>query len=71
MHAISQTYRSYLLRLWRVDEDGGQAWRASLEDPHTGERRGFNNLDGLMEFLKSQTEPGQDRQSELPETKPD
>ena len=52
MRANSQTYRSYLLRLWRVDEDGCQVWRASLEDPRTGERRGFPSMNALVEFLR-------------------
>jgi hypothetical protein len=48
-------YVSYLLRLWR--EKGGQTtwWRASLQDPHTGERIGFAHLDELVAFLQEQT----------------
>ncbi len=50
----SQRYRSYLLRFWhesaekttRLDD-----WRFMLEDPHTGERLGFANLDKLVEHL--------------------
>jgi hypothetical protein len=34
-----RTYRAYLLRLWR--ESKHDPWRATLEDPHTGERLGF------------------------------
>jgi hypothetical protein len=41
-------YRAFLLRLWRAAD--GQ-WRASLEDPHTGERRAFATLDQLLEHL--------------------
>lgn len=44
-------YLSYLLRLWRVKVDGEFAWRASLESPNTGERRGFADLDSLYAFL--------------------
>lgn len=48
-------YRSYLMRLWRA---GGEAasspWRASLEDPHTGERFGFAGLEELFDFLREQ-----------------
>jgi hypothetical protein len=47
-------YRSYLLRLWRVD-DGGGDWRASLESAHTGERRGFATLDALFDHVRSLT----------------
>ena len=48
-------YVSYLLRLWR--EKGGQAtwWRASLQDPHSGERVGFAHLGELVAFLREQT----------------
>lgn len=44
-------YRSFLLRLWRVDTEGKRAWRFSLEDSTTGERRGFANLGELLVFL--------------------
>jgi hypothetical protein len=47
-------YVSYILRLWR--ERGGQMswWRASLQDPRTGERVGFAHLDELVVFLREQ-----------------
>ncbi len=48
-------YLAYMLRLWRVDANGEVVWHASIEDPHTGERRGFANLDRLFEFLEWQT----------------
>ena len=61
-------YYSYLLRLWQVDGAGSPIWRASLEDPHTGERRGFADLESLFAFLKEQMEahipPPQIRQEE-------
>jgi hypothetical protein len=47
-------YLAYMLRLWQTD-DGDPAWRASLESPHTGERRGFTDLKALFEFLKEKT----------------
>lgn len=49
-------YQSYLLRLWRVDEDGHQVWRASLEYPRTGERHGFATPELLLEFLRNLTQ---------------
>jgi hypothetical protein len=49
-------YRSYLLRLWQSDESESAVWLASLEDPHTGERRGFANLTSLFQFLSEQAE---------------
>jgi hypothetical protein len=48
-------YHAYLLRLWCVDANGEVVWRASIEDPHTGERHGFAKLDRLYEFLEEQT----------------
>jgi len=48
-------YRAYLLRLWDVDSDGQRVWRASLQDSHTGERRGFANLAALTAFLAEET----------------
>ena len=48
-------YLSYLLRLWRVDGEEKAVWRASLESPHTGERRGFAKLADLFTFLEEET----------------
>jgi hypothetical protein len=47
-------YLSYLLRLWRVSDEEKAVWRASLESPHTGERRGFANLAELFTFLEKE-----------------
>ena len=46
---------SYLLRVWTVDQNGTQIWRASLESPQTGERLGFPDLHALFAFLHQQT----------------
>jgi hypothetical protein len=48
-------YLAYLLRLWRVNDEEGPVWRASLESPHSGERRGFANLELLFAFLEEKT----------------
>ena len=48
---LSDEYRAYLLRLWRVQTDG-QSWRAMLENVETGERQGFASLEKLIEFLQ-------------------
>jgi hypothetical protein len=48
-------YASYLLRLWREDSDD-HVWRASLEDPLTGERMGFGSLQALFHFLQRESE---------------
>ncbi|MCI0397073.1 MAG: hypothetical protein L0332_00320 [Chloroflexi bacterium] len=53
------TYRAYLLRFW-CDEGRGNdrpaAWRFSLEDAHTGARRGFADFEALVFFLAGQLE---------------
>ncbi len=51
-------YRAYLLRLWNANTSGPSAWRASLEDTHTGERRGFADLEQLYAFLAEQIGDG-------------
>jgi len=45
-------YLSYLLRLWPVGTGEGAAWRASLEEIATGERRAFAGLDDLLGTLR-------------------
>jgi hypothetical protein len=54
-----QTYLAFLLRLWRVDGGGEATWRASLEDAHSGERRGFSDLSALQVFLQALLETQQ------------
>jgi hypothetical protein len=49
-------YRSYLLRLWRAEQDGQPLWRASVESAQTGERRTFADLAALWAFLAEQTD---------------
>ena len=61
-------YLAYLLRLWRVNDDGKPVWRASLESPHTGERHGFANLEALFDFLEEKT--GGFERAASPELKP-
>jgi hypothetical protein len=55
MDSKESTYHSFLLRLWLADDDGKPAWRASLERPLTGERKGFANLDELSLYLEQLT----------------
>ncbi|MDY7077292.1 MAG: hypothetical protein SXV54_10245 [Chloroflexota bacterium] len=47
-------YLSYLLRLWQIRSAGELVWRASLESPHTGERKGFAGLADLFTFLEQE-----------------
>jgi hypothetical protein len=48
-------YHTFLLSLW---EEAGSApgWRCSLENPHTGERKGFKSLDELTAYLREWTQ---------------
>lgn len=48
-------YRSYLLRLWQIYEEGRHIWRASLESAQTGEVRHFATLAELIAYMAQQT----------------
>lgn len=50
--ARQETYMAYMLRMWQVGRRDGKAiWRASLENPHTGERLPFGDAKDLFAFL--------------------
>jgi hypothetical protein len=57
-------YRSFLLRMWCVKQNGELSWRASLENPRTGQKHFFSSLEALNEFLYKL---GQDLVSEMEE----
>ena len=46
-------YLAYLLRLWRVNA-AANTWRASLEDPHTGQQHAFADPEAAFDFLRAQ-----------------
>ena len=48
-------YRAFMIRLWYVDDVEEAVWRVSLEDVHTGERRGFADLPAFFAFLEENT----------------
>jgi hypothetical protein len=51
-----ETYMAYMLRLWQAgSRDGKSIWRASLENPHTGERQAFGDVEALVAFLAEKT----------------
>lgn len=60
-------YIAYLLRLWQENHTGVSIWRASQEDPHTGQRQGFADLERLFSFLRVQTVPGEQGDSSTTE----
>ncbi len=66
-----QSYQSYLLRLWCVPGERGATWRASLENPQTGERHGFASLDAMVAFLRRQIDPAPGPRGEEREGKDD
>jgi len=45
-------YLAFLLRIWQIKDAEQLIWRASLEDPHTGERQGFATYEALIDFLR-------------------
>jgi hypothetical protein len=49
MPAEEETYLAFLLRLRRESRAG--PWRATLANPHTGERHNFARLEQLYQFL--------------------
>lgn len=46
----------YILRLWRAEELRSPDWRASLENPETGQRIGFASLEQLFGYLMDRCE---------------
>jgi hypothetical protein len=54
MSNLRRGYVAYLLRLWQVSEAENAPWRASLESPHSGQRRGFASLAELFTFLENE-----------------
>lgn len=47
-----EAYVAYMLRFWQAgSRDGTPVWRASLENPHTGERLAFGDVNALFDFL--------------------
>jgi hypothetical protein len=66
MTTTPRRYQSYLIRLWRSDNDEAPNWHASTEDTMTGERKNFAGIKQLFSFLEQQTrehETGETRQS--------
>jgi hypothetical protein len=55
MTSTSRRYRSYLVRLWRSENDDPPIWHASTEETMTGERRNFAGIKQLFCFLEQQT----------------
>lgn len=54
MSRTTPGYLAYMLRLWPARGERGFQWRASLENPHTGERVAFANREMMLAFLEEQ-----------------
>ncbi|MDP3685163.1 MAG: hypothetical protein Q8S01_14645 [Ignavibacteria bacterium] len=52
-------YHSFLLRIWRTQEQGGNNWFFSLENPITSELIGFQSLLSLTSYLTQVIEKAQ------------
>jgi len=52
---LSANYHSFLIRLWKIKQEDVFVWRASLENPQTGEVLGFENLRVLFKYLETLT----------------
>lgn len=50
------TYRSFLLRLWQVEQNGALTWRCSLEETSKGGRHNFASLAEMTAFLSAVTQ---------------
>jgi len=50
---MNQHYYAWMLRIWQPDEQEGQSWRVSLEDPHTRELIAFESVDAINEFINN------------------
>ena len=62
MNKNLQDYNAYLLRIWREEE--GLPWRATLQNPHTGEQEGFASVEQLIAFIRHKTEASVESESE-------
>ena len=50
-------YHTYLLTMWEersLDADTPVVWRFRLEDPRTGERKGYADLEALVRRLEQE-----------------
>ena len=49
---VSENYFSYLIRIWKAEEQLAGGWHASLQDPTTQHITHFNTLEELFVFLR-------------------
>lgn len=46
----------YVVRLWSADSPDGPVWRSSVQNPISGERHVFANLEEFFGFIEGQTQ---------------
>ena len=49
---VSENYFSYLIRIWKDEDQLADCWHASLQDPTTQHITHFNTLEELFVFLR-------------------
>jgi hypothetical protein len=69
MKTKQERYLAYMLRLIQVKRNEEWTWHASLENAHTGERRGFASLEILVAFLQEQMREEMWKQNEQEDSK--
>ena len=52
-YKMTSLYFSYLLRIWKSENDPPSQWFASLEAPTSREVIFFRNIEELMEFIRT------------------
>ena len=65
----SPIYRSFVLTLWQEHGRGSSepaVWRFRLDDPRTGQRRGFADLEALVAALKEEMEDDRTEEAGAP-----
>jgi hypothetical protein len=50
----SSSFRIYLLSVWQELDSGKGKLRFRLEDPHTGERLGFDRAEALVDHIQDE-----------------
>ena len=53
---MANHYVAIMLRLWSLGEAETLLWRASLEDPHTGQVMAFSGFDEMVAYLRAHIE---------------
>jgi hypothetical protein len=56
LRVVSTWYRSFLVRVWREDDEREAAvWQAEVKQIQSGERWSFDNQEALLAFLHRKT----------------